>query len=98
MISHRDSSNVVLVQFCLARMSEAKDEEYAHGVVSKLLELANAPHMKRISEIGSLEEPAYKKARGSVRAEIFTYNVAGTVGIEFRKLAEKRRKSYIRAY
>ena len=79
-------------------MSEKAAERKVSDVVSKLLQLANTPSIKRMTEIGQNEEATRKKARGSVRAEIFTYNAHGTVGMACPKLVQERRASYIRDY
>ena len=82
----------------LHSMTEKAVEEKANDVVSKLLQFANTPPMKRMTEITQNEKVTHKKARGSVRADIFTYNAPGTVGVAYRNLAQKRRASYIRDY
>ena len=79
-------------------MSDKAGEEMVNDVVSKLLQLANTPPLKRMTEIGQNEEATHKKARVSVRAEIFTYNAPGSVGVAYRKLAQEKRASYIREY
>ena len=38
------------------------------------------------------------RERGSVGIENFVYNAKGTVGMAYRKLAQKRRESYVREY
>ena len=77
-------------------MSDKAGEESVNDVISKLLQLADTPHLKRMGEFGENEKATHKKARGSVRAEIFTYNAPGSVGVAYRKLAQEKRASHIR--
>ena len=43
-------------------------------------------------------DPGSVRERGSVGIENFVYNAKGTVGMAYRKLAQKRREGYIREY
>ena len=79
-------------------MTEKAVEGKTNDLVTKLLQFADTPPMERMTEITQNEKGIHKKARGSVRADIFTYNAPGTVGEAYRKLAQTRRPRYVRDY